>query len=63
MHTCSPRCVTAGAVTLSKSLKVLTRAHSLPHSLANNFLAYKGNMLGVVALSAALKDSKITNLK
>ena len=42
------------------------RAHSRPfaHSLANNILVpYTGNISGVIALAAALKDSQITSLK
>ena len=42
------------------------RAHSRPfaHSLANNDLTNNGrDMSGVIALAAALKDSKVVNLK
>jgi hypothetical protein len=41
------------------------RAHSHPlaHSLANNYLGYGGDMSGVKALAAALKDSQITSLE
>ena len=54
--------MTLGCVTL---LKLLGRANLrlLLHSLADNYLCYGGDMSGVIALAAALKDSQIVNLK
>ena len=53
--------VTLGSVTLLKPLNVCLC--SLAHSLASNNLTWGGDMSGVKALAATLKDSNITDLK